>query len=209
MGRWDQLHSYSSGGTFSITIDSNLTVKQTDARNLMTTFVEEADQLKTEQLDVMLKMEQKLKELEETLPFKKEAEMVAQRNVDDAKTKHEASWYKFAMQHPVEYSEIKLFYDVNTSVGKVAQWMFADDPKFAQLKMWMKKLEGLSKLTDFHPEILLPVIKQIEAQLTDQNKSSIALLKNLGSADLRRQMRPVCRDYESAAKSLDDSHKVQ
>lgn len=114
----------------------------------------------------------------------------ARVDCDKAKKDAEPHWAAFKAAHPVEYSEIKMVYDVKDYVLKVAQWMFRGDHRLSALKNMYGKLEKQAKDEDFNLEVSLATAKLIRQLLSDPNTSTIAMLTGLGERDLKTELMP-------------------
>jgi len=199
-GRWSLLPQTSHrDGSFEFTVDSNLTPAQHVAKDLLTKYVDETDALKQKHSQEMTKMETKASVLQETLPLLAKIEADDQAEIDKSKDAQEKSWSRFALSHPVEYSHIKLLYDVNNYVEKAAQWSGSSSRPFAYIKSLMRQMSG-----EDHPKVLLPLIGALTTELKDSQKSWPAFLGNVGEFNLKRMLRPMVSSVSDAGRLIVD-----
>lgn len=197
-GRWKDLYSYTSG-SFSIVLDSNLTLAQQDGKANMDRIVDECGALKQKHRTNMERMDGQLSRLRNTIHIKRDAESQAQVALDRAKAKDEKTWADISMSNPEEFSQIRLLYEVNDCILKSAHWSFKEDPSLAEVRALTKELER----TD-DPASLQFVVEGLRGQLEAPSESPVAFVKTIGSFHVRKALMPKIGGLVTVKTFLDD-----
>jgi len=206
-GRFSQLpQGEYSCGSFSFTRDSTLTPAQATASKLMDDYIDKVDDLKNKHTEKANGIESKIKLLDAELPLLEAAKENAKKKLDDAQSKdEELAWASFATSNPVEYSQIKLLFNVNTFITKVASWGCSPPRHLVKIKSLMHDLKGGdNEMDDYHPHVLLPIVNELVIELNDSRMSSIALIKDMGEFELKKVLKPMIRDFDGMAGMLQD-----
>lgn len=202
-GRWKDLHPYRSG-SFSIVIDSNLTPRQQEGKANMDRIVDKIDELKTEHQANMERMDRELSTLRNTIHIKRDAEKQAEAALDKAKAKDEKTWSDFCMSNPAEFSEIRLLYEINDCILKVAHWSFKVDPGLAEVRALKK---GLTRTDD--PASLQVIVQGLRGQLEAPNESAVAFVKSIGGFHVRQALMPKIGNLAEVKRLMDDFNKSE
>lgn len=199
-GRWKKLYPYRSGTSFSIVIDSNLTPKQRQGKENLERIVDQIDALKVKHQEEMQSLDAKLSNLKSCTKIKLDSEREAEEAVERVKAKNVGTWADFSMSNPVEYSQIQLLYQINDCILKVAEWSFRLDPGLADIKALSREL---ARADNFHPEQLQAIVWALKERLDTPRDSVVAFVKNVGTAALRRALKPSVGSVAFAKESLD------
>lgn len=209
--RWSKLHPYSSNG-FSIVIDATLTPEQKAATEQMTKLVDEAEALKKERQSNIDPVYKECESGKAKLEALKRAEATARELYNKAqRIGEQESWHEFKLKYPNEYAQITLLYDVNRCIGRAAGWIGTVDP---DLQKFESLLDELTHSRDYNPKALLPIVKEMQLELEDVDKSTIAFLWKVTAFQLRGTMRPCIEDrngrlnMQEVLGKLDEFQKV-
>merc|ERR1719414_1223731 len=138
--RWSKLFNYKSGG-FSIVVDAQLTPAQKAASEQMTELVDQADKLKVDHQSKIQPVHDECERFKAKLPALKRAEEIAHQQYEKAqRIGEQPSWHEFKHQYPNEYAQIKLMYQVNTYIGRAANWIGTVDSDLQTLESLVGEL---------------------------------------------------------------------
>lgn len=197
-GRWKDCTPYCSG-SFSIVVDSDLTPLQRDGKANLEHIVDQIDDLKRKHQEKLTGLGGELSKLQAVTSIKHDREREAKEAVERAKGNFEQTLADFSMSNPVEYSQIMLLYQINECILKVAEWSFKINPGLAHIKLLSKEL---ARVDDFHPEDLKGIVQALKDFLDTPRDSLVAFLRNVGSFELRRALKPRVSGLADVKKNL-------
>jgi len=214
-GRWNDLMEMGSyrSGSFSITIDANLTREQREGTDIMTNYIAQADALKTTHNEAMELLLKENDAKQKSLEKHKKAQKLAQTNCENSKAQAEPYWAVFKAKHPVQFSEITMVYNIKDCFLKAAQWMFRADVRCGALKSMVDKVEQQARSDSFNIDVTLATAKMIHQLLSDKNTSSIAFLTGLGEFSTKQELMPFIKagnasDMKNELKAFEPAIEV-
>merc|ERR1712039_435295 len=154
-------------------------------------------------------LDAELSELRSCTKIMLDREREAEDAVKKTKAQNEKTWAEFSMSNPVEYSQIQLLYQINECILKVAEWSFKLPPPLADIEVLvLKDLPRAARDDDFHPEKLLVIVQALQDRLETPRDSVVAFLKNVGTFNLRRALKPRVAGLAIAKQNFDNCMDV-
>merc|ERR1712217_37291 len=102
------------------------------------------------------------------------------------------------MSNPVAFSQIQLLHHINDCILKVAEWSFNLNPGLAEIKALSNQL---TRADD--PEELQYIVRALKDRLENPHDTVVAFVMNVGTAHLRRALKPKVDSLGVAQENLD------